>query len=196
MIIIIFSFFIYFFTFFSINWVLKNKKIKFYEIPELKINKNYIYFNSNKIHRIYVCKAKLMVIDKNAYIKRNNIMITINNVTDIQLVDDFLYFKSLNTTKIIFNTKNFYRYFNILIISNKFSLKKLKQKALKDVINHLFCIESCKFLKKYLNFITNILEIEINDKKILVKKNKYNLSYDLFYKVNNIVKHLKVEETI
>ena len=192
----IISIFAYFITFIVTVSVLKNKKIKYKPFPNLRICKNGIIFYSYMRHRLYIGDAKLLIIKNNIYLKRKKSLIILCNVEYNLIQNKFLYFSCFGETRITFNANDFYRYFNIFIKSSKFNFKKLKQITLKSILNNLFNLEDCKLLKRYLNFIKNILRIEIDKERICVSKNLYNLSYELIYKINNTVKHLKVKETI
>ncbi len=136
-----------------------------------------------------------MQVDKIVYIKKDNKMIVLINVDNLCFKDDYMYFSALGKVKILFNCICFYKYFNIEISSQKFDLKDLQQTALLDILNNLFNLKNAKILLKYLKIITKVLNININKKKIVVKRNKFKIPYTLTYKVNNVLKRVKVNET-
>ena len=171
---------------------LKNCLVK--PINNAKINKYGIIFYSFARHKIKVGAVKIMEMDKSVYLKRDGKTIILKNVFEPTLRGEYLYFKANGNVKIIFNAKNFYKYFNIEIKSSAFDLTELKQKAIMDILNNLFNLNNCVELKHYLKIITNILNVHITDNKITVKKNKFNLTFQLIYKLNNTIKKININE--
>ena len=108
---------------------------------------------------------------------------------------NYLYFTALGDVKIIFNTKSFYKYFNIEIKSPIFDLEELKQNAIDEMLNNLFNLNKCNKLKEYLKVVIKILNIHITNDKILVKKNNFNLTFTLIYKLNNTIKIINIGES-
>jgi len=192
----IFPILAYFITFFIVNLFTCVKKTKFQPLPKLNVSKRGISFFSNSMHRLRVGNVKVMQLDNVLYLKKANTMVIFKNINNIWLENGFLYFKAVGDVEILFNTEKFYRYFNIIIKSNKFNLMELRQKALNEVSNNLFNVKNCKFLNKYLNFVTKILSVHIDDEKVTVKSNKFKLNFTLIYKINNQIKRLNIEETI
>lgn len=192
----IIAIFAYILTIFLVFYKIKKNKYKTKPLPKLKINKNGIIFYSNEKHKIKLDNVKLLVIEYTAYLKSDNQIVTIHNVEDVFFYEGYLYFKAKGDVKILFATAEIYRYFNLIIQAKKFNLNKLKQLALIDVLNNVFNITNSKILKKYLNIVKNILKININNKKIEIKPNSFNLSYTLIYKTNNCITKVKVEETL
>ena len=188
--------FAYILTTFLVFFIIKKNKYKTKPFPKLKINKNGIIFYSNFKHKIKIGDAKLLIIENTAYLKKVNKVLTIHNVEDVFIKDNYLYFKANGNVKILFNTIDFYRYFNIIIQSEKFNINKLKQLALIDILNNVFNIKNSKIFKKYLNIVKNILKININNKKIEIKPNNFNLSYTVIYKTNNQITKVNVEKTL
>jgi len=193
---VIFILFFYFFTIFFVNFLINKFKLKTKPLPKLKINKNGIFFTSYLNHKIKINFFKILIIDNVVYLKQNNNFILIKNVANVFTSNNYLYFKGLGEVKIMFNAEEFYRYFNIVIKCNKFNINKLKQNALMDILNNVFNLKNSKILKKYVNFIKNVLKININNKKISIKPNNFNFSYTLYYVVNNKIKQVEVKERI
>lgn len=193
MIVAIFS---YILTTILVFSLIKKGKYKTKPFPKLKITKNGVFFTSNNKHKIKVKDVRLLIIENTAYLKTNNEIATIHNIDDVFIKDNYLYFKAKGEVKILYNTNEIYRYFNIVIQSNRFNLNKLKQLALLDVLNNVFEVKKSKILKKYLYIIKNILNIDINNKRIEIKPNKFNLSFTLIYKINNKITKVKVQETL
>lgn len=185
----------YFLTFCLTIVILNKRRIQYVSYPKLYLKKFGLVFYSFKTHRINIKDCKTMQVDKIVYIKKDSKMIILTNVDNLQFNDDYMYFSGLGKVKISFNCTCFYKYFNIDIDSKKLDLKNLKQLALLDVINNLFNLKNAKILLKYLKVITKVLNISINDKKIIVKRNKFKIPYILTYKVNNVLKRVNVNET-
>jgi len=193
---VILAFFSYILTIILIFFVINKFKYKTKPFPKLKINKNGIIFYSTLKHKIRIDDVKLLQLNDAVYLKKQCEVIVIHNVKDVFTKNNYLYFRAKGEVKILFNTNEIYRYFNIVIQSKKFSLNKLKQLALIDVLNNIFNIKNSKILKKYLNIVKNILKIDINNKKIEIKPNIFNLSFTLIYKTNNQITRVNVEETL
>ena len=170
---------------------IKNKIIK--PILNCRVLKNGVCFFSNKRHKLKVENAKLLMVKDVAFLKNEHKTIAIKNVKDVCLKNDYIYFTGLGNVKIIFNCEKFYRYFNIKIISADFDLKKNKDEAVLDILNHIFCLKNAKKLQKYLKILIFVLKISINEKKVLVRKNKYNLSFKLIYRLNNVLKVISIK---
>lgn len=164
-------------------------------IPKLCMTKYGLIFHSNKRHRIRVGEVKLLILNNTVYLKRNNRTVVIKSIDRVFLKSGYLYFRALGEVKIIFNCKSFYKYFNILIKSDEFDFNEIKNRALYDMVDYLFSLNECKSLISFLNIVHRILNISINDKNVIVKKNKYNISFSLIYKVNNQLKKININET-
>ena len=186
----------YFLTIFFLLICASKNKIKTKPFPKLKMNKNGIFFTSKFKHKVKIENLKVMLLDDCVYLKNDNTFIIIKNVFSAFKLNNYLYFNAMGEVKIIFKTEEFFRYFNLVIKSNKFNLNKLKQEALKDILNNLTNIKNSKILNKYINFIKNVLKIDINNKKIEIKPNIYNLPFTVFYKINNKVTRVVVQERI
>lgn len=170
------------------------KKIKFNATKpffNLKITKSGVSFCSTNRHKIKTGQVKILMVENVAYLKQNNKTIVINNVANVSLKKDYLFFNALGNVKINFNAP-FYRYFNIKIEAENFNLENLKREALNEILNNLFNLKNCTKLKEYLKIVTQILNIKITDKKVLVERNKYNLEFKIIYKLNNITRVINV----
>lgn len=185
----------YFLILTIVFFLLYKRKFVYKPISRLNMTKYGITFHSNKKHRIRVGNVKFLMLKNTVYLKRNKKTVVIKNIDRVFLKSGFLYFRALGDVKIVFNCKSFYKYFNILIKSNEFDFYQLKNKALLDMIDNLFTLNECKSLVSFLNILHRILNISISDKNVIVKKNKYNISFSLIYKVNNQLKKININET-
>ena len=186
----------YFLTFFCVIQIRKGKHPKYTDFPHLNLNSKGICFVSNQTHRIIINTAKTMLINKNLYIKYSSQLVIISNVENIKIYDKYLYFDCLGKVEILFNTKDYYKHFAIIISSNQFDLNKQKQIAILDLINNEFDINQSPLTKRYINIIKNILNIVIDKEKVIVKPNKFKFSYVLTYKSNNKIKRITINEKI
>lgn len=160
-------------------------------LPNLKLKKIGLEFYSKKRHKIFVGEASVMQIKNTVYIKHNKKMIVINNVDRVATKNGYIYFKALGKVNINFNAREIYKYFNINIKSNMFDISEIRNGALISITKNLFNIHT-KELHRYLNLIINILKIKITDKTLVVKKNKYNLKFQIKYLVRDKVKTINV----
>ena len=161
----------------------------------LKICRNGVSFVSKNRHRIRTGTVKILVVENLAYLKRDNKTIILKNVENVIQKKDYVYFTALGNCQIIFNAP-FYRYFNIKIVAENFDLENLKSQALNDILNNLFDLKNSQKLKEYLKIVTQILNINISNNKLSVRKNKYNLNFKIIYKLNNVQRIVNVEKTI
>ncbi len=185
----------YFVSFFCVTRF-KKVKLKKTNFPHLKMSKSGISFFSESEQTIKVGKVKLMQVKNLLYLKIENNIIIISNVKDSRIIDNNLTFKCLGNVKILFDCSKYYRYFLLEFKSHQFNLNKQKQIAILDLLNNNFDINFCKYTKKYIKIIQNVLNIHVFKEKIVIKKNKFKLSYVVSYKINNIVKRVRVNETI
>ncbi len=172
----------------------KNIKTKFFPYPELKIKDDGIYFNSTRRHKIYISNAKVMQVGTTVYLKDYKINVTLINVDRIYLKDGNLYFNGLGEVRVLCNMRRVRRYFAIGIKSEQLEFDKMRTKAKMSLINHLFNINECNELKEYLSLITRVLNIRLTDDRVVISKNKYNISYTLYYKINNVIKKVRIGE--
>ena len=187
---------IYFLTFVFVKKFKEKHRLKFKPFPNLTLKKNGIVFVSKLKHRIKINNQKYLQIENQIYLKTREEVVVIENVCDVFKYEDFLYFSGLGTVKIIFNCKSIYKYFNLEIKSEKFSLDEQKQSAILDIINNNFQINFSKILKNYIKNIKNILNIQVFSKKIIIKQNKFHLPFILKYKLNSKIKKFYINETL
>ena len=136
-----------------------------------------------------------MQLNKVLYLSFNGSLVIITNVDDVKVFEDYLYFTGLGRVEILVDLKDVYKYLAIKIKSKQFSLGELKQAAIIDFMNNNFDINFSKKLNKYIRIIEKVLNICIFQEKIIVKPNKFKLSFELIYKLNNQIKHVIVGET-
>ncbi len=184
----------YFVTFYLII-KLKRVKIKVSPFPLLKLYKNGVLFHSCSNHKLNLNKeVKTILINTNLYIKTEKEIVVITNIKDVKRYNNTLYFTACGQVKILFNCNDIYKYFAINISSKHIQLSQIKQEAILDLINHMFNYEFSKTTKKFLNIIRNVFNINFIDEKIVVKPNKFRLSFVLTYKVNNTIKRVNVNQ--
>ena len=186
----------YIIAFSVIFWFLKHKPLKVLPLPKLFINKMGIYFNSKDVHKIFIGNAKTITFDNKIYLKYDTELITIINIKIIKVEDKVLFFKADGNVKILLNVAKIYRYFNLIVLSKKVNIEKFKQAALHELVNNLNNLLQCKKVKAYISFLNNVLKINVLHDKLTISKNLIYFNYELFYKINNIVKHVKVYQKI
>ena len=120
----------------------------------------------------------------------------IKNVTNVLKRKNFLYFQALGKVEVLVDCAFFYKYINLKIESKEFDFNLIKQKTLNDIMNNLLALHMCKNLQKYLRLLKNILKIDINNKKIAIKPNKFKISYSVLYKLNNKLKRVNINQTL
>ncbi len=160
--------------------------------PKLKLCKYGLKFNSTKRHRIYVGECKIMQLNNQVYLKKSGRVVVLKNVDKIATKCGYLYFTALGEVRIIFNAKQFYKYFNLKIISKNFDLEKIKDSALISLTDYIFNPERSEKLSRYLNILINILKIKIIDGRLSIKRNKFNLKYQLKYVRRNRIMTINV----
>ena len=171
-------------------------KPTFFKFPRLKLTKKGIEFYSHCQHRIKIEEMKLMLVNSTLYLKNNKKLIIINNVKDVMLFENYLYFTGLGFVRICFDCESVYRYFMVEIKSKQFSLNNIKQNAILDLMNHNFDYAQCCVTRRYINIIRKVLNIDISSEKVTIKPNKFKLSFVVFYKVNNIIKRVNIRQTL
>lgn len=186
----------YVITFFCVIKHRQHKKIKYEPFPLLTLKKDGVVFVSNKVHRIFIKNVKVMQVGKIVYLTKRQNVIILSNVDSVIEYDNYLYFTALGRVKIYFNCERFYRYFNINIISSKFSIYHLKRNALLDLICNYFQVDICKYLHRYIRIITKVLNISVENQKIIVKQNRYKLPFVLTYKLNGVIRRINVKQTL
>ena len=172
------------------------KKYSTKPIPPMKLTKYGLIFFSHAHHKIKVGEVKLLQVDNVIYLKSKRKTVVLKNVNDVFLKRGYLYFTAQGVVKIIFNAKSYYKYFNIDIKSSLFDLSTIKNNALNEMLDNLFNLSACGELKRYLKIVIDILNIKITNDKVIVKRNKFNLTFQLIYKLNNVVKKVNIGETL
>ena len=160
------------------------------------MGKNGIFFKSFFRHRLKIGEMKYLQIATKLHIKAAKEIVTITNVDKVEKIDDYIYFTALGNVQILFDCKHVYRYFNIDIISKRFTINHLKQFALHDILNNRFDVNKSKILKKYIDIMQKVLNIHISEEKIVIKQNKFHFAYSLKYKLNNRIKQVNVNQTL
>ena len=118
----------------------------------------------------------------------------ISNVKDVKIYKHYLYFTAMGEVEICFDFKDIYRNFAIIIKSKQFSIDELKQQAILDIVNNNFDLNSSKIFKKYIKIIEKVLNISIFNEKLTIKPNKFKLSFELAYKLNNKIKRINISQ--
>ena len=183
----------YFLSFIVVLLVITVKNQKFYAIKDVKLTKYGVVFYSNKKHRLPIHNAKLLIIENNVYLKKNNRTVVLKNVEKVVVNNNYLYFHSLGKTQIIMNCEKFYKYFVVNVESEDFNLNELKQNAIQDILNNIFDFNACIELKRYLKIMREILKIDLENNHVKLTKNHYELTYTLTYILNGVKKKVYVK---
>ena len=192
----IFIVYAYFFAIF-LTFFIKNVKInRVKPLPKIKIIKSGLVFFSFFYHKIYVGDVKLIKFEGLIYLKKSDKIMVIKNIEKVFLKNEYLFFKGMGKVHIILNCKNIFRQFNLEISSPNFDVELLKERAINELINNLFDYENCKLVKRYLFLVENIFNINANEKSLIVKQNKYFLSFSLSYRVKNCYKTVKFNQKV
>lgn len=174
----------------------QTKRLRCKPFPLLKMQKDGIVFYSHNQHKIKINNNKYLQIGNSVHIKYGRQVVKITNVDRVFFEKNYLYFTCLGKVKINVDCLKFYRYFNIDIISSKFSLNHQKQVAILNFIDVGFNAKYAHFLNRYIKNIQGVLNITIFSTKVVVKQNKLHLPFVLKYKVNKIIKHVYINETL
>lgn len=175
--------------------VIQKFKYRYKPFPKLKLTKFGISFFSTQRHRVKVSE-KVVQIGEAVYVNYQNQIVVFQNVKNVILRNEYLFFTANGKVEILFNTKQFYKYFNILITSDGIDFSNLKQTAILDLMNNKFQTDQSINFNKFLNLIKNTLKIQINDDKITVLPNNLKISYQLTYKTHGKIKRINVKNTI
>lgn len=192
----LFALLAYFLTFYLVIKIKSKFKHKETSFPFLKFTKTGISFFSYNQHEIKIQNMKTMQIDGLVYLKNGDKLIIISNVKDVKIYEDYLLFTANGETKILFDCKEYYRYFTLDIQSEQFNLNNIKQTAILDIMNNNFDLNSSSLAKRYMNLLKNILNIHIDNEKIVVKPNKFKFSFVVTYKINNKIKQVNIRQRI
>lgn len=187
---------IYFFIVFAIIRYKKTYNLKFKDFPYMTLKKDGIYFSSNSTHRIKINSMEAMLVGDALYLKTENQIIIISNVSSVKIFNEYLYITCLGDVKIYADLVGIYRYFSIKIKSKKFNIEAIRQEAIIDFINHEFNINFSNVLKRYIKIIENVLNIHIFKEKIIIRPNKFKFPLEMTYKLNNKIKHIKFNSKI
>ena len=137
----------------------------------------------------------MMQIGNIIYLKKDNKLILIKNVDSVMRTDNFIYFTALGEVKIVMNTKEIYRYFNIQISTPNVDFDYLKYRASRGILNNIFEFEKCKYLKDYIQFI-KMLNIVLKNDKLIVHSNRMHIPFVLTYKLNNKIKKVNINDRL
>ncbi|MBE5741055.1 MAG: hypothetical protein E7351_00775 [Clostridiales bacterium] len=188
--------FAYFMTVFVVIFALNVRKTRYQPYPSLKLRRDGISFYSKSTHRIKAENTKVMQVENRVYLRQNKKMITLLNVDKVKVDEGYIYFKALGRVKILFSCKSIYRYFNLDIESDKIDIRDKRQQALQDMIDHLFDVNQSMILKRYIRFVREVMNIDFKNGKLTIKQNKFMIPYTLKYKLNNVIKQVKVNQTL
>ena len=177
-------------------YVLQKIKYKTFPLTKLKLNKGGISFFSTKKHKLKIFNFKIIMISDGVCIKTEKELIVFKNIKNVILRNEHMYFCGCGKVEIVFNCINYYKYFNIKIISKDFDFEKFKQRAILDLVNHGFDVDNAENFKKFIHFINNTLKINIRDKNIKLSINKIPFAYQIIYRLNNKIKKINVSNTI
>ena len=191
----IYSVIAYILAYFLINFIIAKSRWIFHSFPKLKFTKQGIEFVSFKKHRIKLNQCKYVQLNNLVYIKTTNQLIVIKNVDNLFERQDYLYFKALGKVKIVFDFKQEYKYFNLKLSSNKIDINDMWKKAGFDVVENITNLNNAEHYKKYINLLTRILNIEICDDGLKIRKNKFNIPFSVVYKLNGKIKRVNINET-
>jgi len=152
-------------------------------------------FYSISRHRLKIDDASMITLNKAIYLKKDNQLVTIKNVDKSIRENGYLYFSGLGEVMIYMDMKNIYKYFNINVSTPKLDFVALKNKASQDILTNVFDMSKCRYVNSYMKLI-KMLNITFLEDKLIIKPNKFHLSYTLTYKLNNKIKKVHIEDTI
>lgn len=178
-----------------ILYLCRKKRTRYTLFPKLKLDRSGINFFSYSRHRIRINNQKFVYVKDRVYIKTNTSFVILKNVGEIVYHKNYLYFTAFGDCKIFFDCKSIFRHFNIYIKTEYLDFDQLKQRALLDILNNQFELKNCKTLIKYLKIIKYALNIEIGEKEIKVRPNKYKIPFTLIYKSNDKIKKINIEQS-
>ncbi len=179
-----------------IVFLLVNKrKDRFTPFPKLKVTRFGLSFYSISRHRLKIDDASMITLNKAIYLKKDNQLVTIKNVDKSIRENGYLYFSGLGEVMIYMDMKNIYKYFNINVSTPKLDFVALKNKASQDILTNVFDMSKCRYVNSYMKLI-KMLNITFLEDKLIIKPNKFHLSYTLTYKLNNKIKKVHIEDTI
>ena len=184
----------YYITIYVIGKIKSRQRLKSKPFPKLYLRKNGIVFFSNAKHKLTINNAKIMQTENTLYINNNNRVIAITNVNKVYIIENNLYFTACGKVQFHFNCADFFRYFNIEIMSNQFDLNELKQTAILNLLNNLFDVSNSVDFLRYLKIVTKVLMIKITKTNLTIKQNKLKIPFSVTYRLNKVQKHIYVNE--
>jgi len=131
----IFIFVVYMFIVYAIVRFKKNNRLKYQVFPRFILKKDGISFTSLNRHRIKILGFDMVTVKDCLYLFNATKIILIENVNNVETNESYLYFSALGNVKIYCDFTDIYKYFSIIIKSEKFNMECLKQKAILDIIN-------------------------------------------------------------
>ncbi len=179
---------VYFLVLVLTLFVLTKRSNKTKNIKTISITKKGIEFVSYYRHNINISNAKFIIIDKQVFIKRGQKRLVIKNIDNVESVGDNLYFTCLGQVEMLFDNQEYYKYFNVIIFSDKFNLNNLRHKAMLDVFNFPFSFENRQNFAFYIKIVRNILKVNFQKNAITVKANKYFLPFKIVYRLNGKIR--------
>lgn len=173
-------------------WLKQKQNLNFFPPPKVIVKRDGLSFSSYSVHRVNILNNKYIQIGNKVYIRNNLCLVTINNVDRVFIYKNYLYFTGLGLVKIEFDCADIFAMFNVQIYSKNFNFQKLKRTAILELFDACFDKNKSKSIKKLKIIMKNILNIDIFQKKLVIKQNKLKLRYTLIYKLNNKIKRINV----
>ncbi|MBR1987999.1 MAG: hypothetical protein IKA36_03055 [Clostridia bacterium] len=128
------------------------------------------------------------MINDQIFLKYQDRRIAVKNVSDIEKVDDKLYFTCQGRVEFLYDNSAWYKFFNVIIYSDKFDLKKIKHKAMIDMVyNPLNFVEKKNF-SNFIGIVKGIFRLDFKNKQMRVCANKYFLPFKMIFKLNGKIR--------
>ena len=125
---------IYFLTFFCVKNLKKEREIRYFMFPRLKLTKRGVVFYSKRTHRIRFCNYKNFLLNNVLYLKTDFNLVAISNIKDVKIYNEFLYFTGCGKVEIKFDCNKIFRYFFIDIKSKQFDLNSIQQQSINAIL--------------------------------------------------------------
>jgi len=167
-------------------------RYNFFPFPEMKVTKTGLIFVSKLRHRLKINDAKVMHVDKNVFVQREDTKLSLINVDKVMTKNGYIYFTCLGKCKISIDLDKIYKYFAIELFSDKLDLQTLKKEARIDILNNIFNLTRAEKLKLYLKTIRNTLGIRVNKDNLKIRQNKFKIPFILTYKLRGKTKKVSV----
>lgn len=171
----------YFVVSFATIIILNKSRKSFSRFPKLYLTEFGVEMSTISKHRLFVHNAKIIHVENIVYVKLGTQMFILQNVDNVFLCDEYLYFRGQGRVKIIFNTKKIFKYFDMKIASPVLEFENRKQKVIISILNDLFFWERNKELLNYIRFLRYVLNIKITKNALIVGKNKLNIPFSIEY---------------